>query len=129
MQWKLTSLQSPKKYSSIFEQSQHVLNLKTVDTIGNCQRPVFSLGISQRMHKITNLLKFELNRSSMLRDNNERKNTLVTLSCALSDAWFRDLKLYIWGENYFVLENYFTSEGVVSHNVFTINLSPLLVTK
>ena len=29
--------------------------LKTVDTIGNCQRPVFSLGVSQHMHKITNL--------------------------------------------------------------------------
>ena len=26
-------------------------NLKTLDTIGNCQRPVFSLGVSQHMHK------------------------------------------------------------------------------
>ena len=25
--------------------------LKTLDTIGNCQRPVFSLGVSQHMHK------------------------------------------------------------------------------
>ena len=30
-------------------------NLKTMDTIGNCQRPVFTLGVSQHMHKITNL--------------------------------------------------------------------------
>ena len=30
----------------------------TVDTFGNCQRPVFSLGVSQHMHKITNLCKF-----------------------------------------------------------------------
>ena len=51
--------------------------LKTVDTIGNCQRQVFSLGVSQHMHKITNLWKFELNWSLKLRDNNERKNTLV----------------------------------------------------
>ena len=29
--------------------------LKTLDTIGNCQRPVFSLGVSQHMHNITNL--------------------------------------------------------------------------
>ena len=29
--------------------------LKTLDTIGNCQRPVYSLGVSQHMHKITNL--------------------------------------------------------------------------
>ena len=47
--------------------------LKTLDTIGNCQRPVFTRGVSQHMHKITNLWKFELNWSSKLRDNNERK--------------------------------------------------------
>ena len=29
--------------------------LKTVDTIGNSQRLVFSLGVSQHMHKLTNL--------------------------------------------------------------------------
>ena len=29
--------------------------LKTLDTIGNCQRPVFSLAVSQHVHKITNL--------------------------------------------------------------------------
>ena len=55
-----------------------ILSLKTVDTVGSCQRPVFSLGVSKHMHKITNLLKFELNWSSMLRDVNEIKNTLVT---------------------------------------------------
>ena len=38
--------------------------LKTVDNIGNCQRPVFSLGVSQPMHKITNLGQFELDWSS-----------------------------------------------------------------
>ena len=46
----------------------------TLDTIGNWQRPVFSLGVSQHKHRITNLWKFELNRSSKLRDYNERKN-------------------------------------------------------
>ena len=28
--------------------------LKTLDTIGNCQRPVFSLGVSQQVHKLIN---------------------------------------------------------------------------
>ena len=65
---------------------------KTLDTISKCHRPVFSFGVSQHMHNITNLWKFELNRSSKLRDNNERINTLVARSCVLSDAWFRDLK-------------------------------------
>ena len=32
-----------------------VRRLKTVVTIGYCQRPVFSLGVSHHMHKITNL--------------------------------------------------------------------------
>ena len=30
-------------------------SLKTLDTIGNCLRPVFSLAVSQHMHKITNM--------------------------------------------------------------------------
>ena len=63
--------------------------LKTLDTFGNCQRPIFSLGVS----KITNLWKFELNWSSKMQDNKERKTTLVTRSCLLSDAWFRNLKI------------------------------------
>ena len=54
------------------------MSLQTLETFGSCQRPVFSLGVFQHnMHKITNLLKFRLNWSSMLRDNNGRKkNTL-----------------------------------------------------
>ena len=47
--------------------------LKAVDTIGNCKRLAFTVGVSQHMHKITNMWKFELNRSSKLRDSNERK--------------------------------------------------------
>ena len=88
-----------------------------------CQRQVSSLGVSQHMHEITNQWKFELSWSSKLRNNNEIKNTLVTWSCVLSVAWFRDLKIWIRGleikivENYFFLENYITSGGAVSHNV------------
>ena len=48
--------------------------LKALDAIGNCQRTVFSLGVSQRMLKITNLRwKVWLNWSSKLQENNERK--------------------------------------------------------
>ena len=33
----------------------HCINqLKALDMLGNQQRPVFSLGVSQRMHQITN---------------------------------------------------------------------------
>ena len=60
--------------------------LRALDTIGNCQRPVFSLGVSQVMHKITNLWKFELNRSSKLQENNGRKNTHVAHVVCFADA-------------------------------------------
>ena len=62
-----------------------ITNIKTLDTIGNCQRPVFSLTwcISKFMHEITNLWKFVLNQSSNLRDNNERKkHSCHTKLCA-----------------------------------------------
>ena len=75
------------------------------------------------MHKIANLWKFELNRSTNLRDTNEEKNTLVTRSCVHLDDWFRDLKL----ENYFFLENYGASEGAVYHNV--LYRQPLPITQ
>ena len=35
--------------------AHHNFYLKTLDTIGKCQRPVFSVGVSQHMHKLTNL--------------------------------------------------------------------------
>ena len=105
------------------------LALKTVDIIGNCQRPVFSLGVSQYIHKITNLWKFELNRSSKLQDNNERKNTLVTRSCVLSDAWFWDLKFWnSWKITSFSKTTSLQRELFLTM-FYTINLSPLLVTK
>ena len=43
-------------------------SFKTLDTVGNCQRPTFSLCVSQHVHKITYLWKFELNWSSKLLD-------------------------------------------------------------
>ena len=35
-----------------------IVPLKAVDTIGKCQRLAFTVGVSQHMHKITNLWKF-----------------------------------------------------------------------
>ena len=57
----------------INKQTDKLICLKAVDTSGNCQRIAFTVGVSQHMHKITHLWKFELNRSSNLWDNNERK--------------------------------------------------------
>ena len=70
------------------------LMLKTLDTIGYCQRLVFSLDVIQhaRNKPVNNLSS--INWSSKLRDNNEirKKNTLVTRSCVRFDGWYRDLK-------------------------------------
>ena len=92
---------------------------------------VFSLGLSQHVHKITNPWKFELNWSSKLRDNNERKKK--TLSHQLVCFQMLDFGTSIWGleiklvENYFFLENYVTSEGAVYHRV--LYYQPLPITR
>ena len=77
--------------------------------------------ISTFMHKITNLWKFELNRSSKFGDTERKKHPFHTELC-FSDAWFRDLKS---DENYFSLE--VTSEGAVSNNV--LYYQPLPITR
>ena len=62
---------------------RYALPLKTLDTVGNCQRLVFTVGASEHMHKITNLWKFELNWSLKLWDINERnKHPCHTKLCA-----------------------------------------------
>ena len=76
------------------------------------------------MHQITNLWKFELNWSSKLRDNNGRRNTLVTRNCVLSDAWFR-----IQSPGKLLLSPkvcYFRGSLFLTM-FYTINSSPLLV--
>ena len=59
--------------------------LNTLDTIGHCQRPDLSLGVSQHnMHKITILVG--LNWSSKLQENTERKTPMLHKMCVLSEA-------------------------------------------
>ena len=109
--------------------SKNILALKAVDTIGNCQRLAFTVGVSQHMHKKTNPWKFELNRSSNLRDNNERnKHPCHTKLCAFI-RWLisRPQVLNLRSRNYFLLENYGTSEEAVSHNV--LYHQPLPITR
>ena len=60
------------------------VSFKCLDMVGNC--PVFSLGVSQNMHKISNLYKFWLNWSLKLQGNNERKTPLFAQICVLLDA-------------------------------------------
>ena len=50
----------------------------------NCQRPVFSPGVSQHMHKIINLSKFSLIGRRSCENKNERKTPLSHKLCALT---------------------------------------------
>ena len=59
---------------------------KAGDTIVNCQRLAFTVGVSQHMHKITNLWTFELNRIRACEIIMKEKNTLVTRSCVRLDG-------------------------------------------
>ena len=77
---RLTELITADVHITSNPQCRPSYHLKTLDTIVNCQRPVFSLGVSHHLRKKTSLWKFELNWASKLRDNNEKKNTLVTQS-------------------------------------------------
>ena len=69
------------------------------------------------MHKVTILWKFELKNCclSKLRDNYERKNTLVARSCVLSDAWFWDLNIVLM--NKWRCISFKTIEGTKIHKI------------
>ena len=91
--------------------------LKALYTFGNRRRvPVFSLGVSHHKHKITSLWKFGLKRSSKLRENDERKNTLVGRICVLSDRNKRLLARSLLLRNYLFLQR-----ESFSHNVLYLS--------
>ena len=113
------------------------IHLKTVDTIGNCQRPVFSLGVSQHMHKITNVWKFELNWSSKLRGKviMEEKTPLShevvcfqMLEFETSNSKSEVSKSNTWKITSFSKTTSLQREPFLTM-FYTINISPLLVTK
>ena len=111
------------------------LSLNTLDTNGNCQRPVFSLGVSHHMHQKTNLWKFELNLSSEFQDNYERKEKkhlphevvcFQKLDFVTSNSKSEVSKSNSW-KIYFFLEKYVTSEGAIYHN--DLYYQPLPITR
>ena len=59
--------------------------LKAVDTIGNCQRLAFTVGVSQYMHKITNRDNLSSIGHRTCEIIMKEKNTLVTRSCVRLD--------------------------------------------
>ena len=105
--------------------------------ISKLQRPVSSLGVSHHKHKITSMWTFELNWSSELRENDERKNTLVGRICVLSDGnkrllaksvLARSLLLFLWKITSFSKTTLLQRESFPTM-FYTTNSSPMLVTK
>ena len=111
-------------------------NLKAVDTFGNCRKSVFSLGVSQHMHKITNLWKFELDWSSELRDNYERKKTPLShkvVCFQMLDFETSNSKLEVSKSNSWKITPFSKTTSLQKERFltmfYTVNLSPLLITK
>ena len=100
-----------------------VESLKALNTFGGCQRPVFSLGVSQYiMHKISSLWKSGLIWSLKLRENDERKNVIVgfkivCFQIGMKGILARSILLFEWEITCLFLKNYVTSEGADSQNV------------
>ena len=112
--------------------------LKTLDTIGNCQRPVFSLGVSQHMHKITNLWKFKLNwsmkRKTPLSHEVVCFQMLSEVVCfQMLDFGTSNSKLEVSKSTSWKITSFSKTTSLQREPFltmfFTINLSPLLVTK
>jgi hypothetical protein len=105
--------------------------LKPLDTIGNCQRPVFPLAVSQHMHIITNLWKFDLDWSSELRDDYERKKylcytKLCAFRCLISGPQILNLRSRNQIRGKLLLSRKLpTSERAVSHNVLYYEPLPI----
>ena len=102
---KTTSLASIPKtqwYNKIRSYSKNEIHLETLDTIGNCQRPVFSLVVSQHMHTIANLWKFEHIWSSKLRDNETKRHSCHTKLCVFRCLISRPQILNLRSRDYFL---------------------------
>ena len=102
----------------------------------HCQRPVVSLGVSQHIHKITNLWKFRLNWSSKLQEIIERKKH----SCCTNLRAFICLREMLETQSLSQIQNFeweimsFSKTMLLQRESFptmfyTINSSPMLVTK
>ena len=103
--------------------------LKALDTIGNYQRPVFSLGVSQQMYT-KKTVKFELNWSPKLWENNGRKIHLSHKLFMLSDALnsrpqLNSIQIFEWEITSFSKTTLLQREPLFTM-CYTTNSSPLV---
>ena len=129
-------------YDRKLPHNQH-LTQKKFSSLNNficcsCQRPVFSLGVSQHkkinMHKQKNMWKFELNWSSKFRDIIMKENKIIifTRRCVLDFETSKSNSDVSKSNSWKITS--FTKNTLIQREPFlkmfyTINLSPLLFTK
>ena len=90
------------------------------------QRPVFSHGVSQHLHKTTNLWKNWLNWSSKLQENGRKTPLLHKVCLKMHKKGFRpEVFQYLIENIAFSKKNSVTSEGAVSHNVLYYHHFPI----
>ena len=105
-------------------------NLKTLDTNGYCQRPVFLLGVSQHMHKQTceNLSSIG-HQSCEIIMKEETPLSLEVVCFQMLDFETSNSKSEVSKSNSWKItsfsKNYVTSEGAVSHNVLYYQQLPV----
>ena len=134
----LKHFNSPSEYASSLLSHYNKVSFKTLDTLGNCRRPVFSLGVSQHMHKkqtcknLSSICRWSceivMKKKTPLSHHGHTK--LFDFRCLISRPQILNLRSQIeikFVENYIFLENYVTPEGAVPHNV--LYYQPLIVTR
>ena len=137
-----TVVQKEQRYNNIFVDLRFLCQLdewyllKTLDTIGNCQRPVFSLAVSQHMHTCTNNKPVKIWAQSVISYEiiMREKNTLVTVCIKIIDFETTNSKSEV---SKFEIHRkillsrklrYFRGSRFLTL-FYTINSSPLMVTK
>ena len=86
-------------------------------------KPVFSLGVSQHMNKITNLWKFGPIGHRNCRWKMKEKTPLLRFQ--MHNKRLQLNSFVIWVRDSLFLKNYFTSEVAVSHNVLYYQPLPI----
>ena len=123
------------KWNSSQNSWYHRKLLKTRDTIGNCQRPVFSLGVSQHMHENTpceNLSSIGCRSCEIIMEEKTSLSHEVVcfqmLDFVHSKSNSEVLKSNSWKITYFSKTTPLQREPFLTM-FYTINLSPSLITK
>ena len=103
--------------------------LKTLDTIGNCRRQVFSLDVSHQKQTCEILSSLGRRNWEIIVKEKHPCHTHEVVCFQMCDFETSKPKSEVskstFVDNYFLLENYVTSEETIFHNVFYYHPLPI----